>query len=138
MTFDQKTSPDEMARETATDDGCQARMRPDTYSVPSRCRKPVKGALTDGTPVCGIHLAVEGNRTRKKEERDRQRAMQDRIREAVQTACSELAAFGINATPDSMAGFGYTGKIITSPGEILGALRTRSIQISEGRHGGSS
>ena len=114
--------------------GCQARMRSDVWTRWRICGNPVKGALMDGTSVCGIHLAVERKQAQRNEEYDRHKAGQDRLREEARAACENLAHAGIGATPEYNRGAhegGYTGMVVVSPSEILAAinaLRARSVQ----------
>ena len=125
-----------------TETRCEARMRAATDSRARDCGNPVKGTLADGTSVCGIHLAVERNRTRKNEEYERQRALQGRLQEGAKEACLDLADVGIHARPEYTRGVrggegGWTGNVVVSPSAILKAISTRrdSAQVSEGRDG---
>ena len=141
----ERAKPEAEATESAAEAQgaqCRARMRTDVWSRWRVCGRPVKGALADGTPVCGIHLAVERQRTESKNEHDRQRALQDRLFEAAKAACLDLADAGIYAKPEyqntpSGGARGYTGLVVASPSEILEAIsaRTSGIQVSEGRDG---
>jgi hypothetical protein len=45
----------------------------DSWSYSSRCGKPVKGTLRDGTPVCGLHKSVQDRQIKEAEERESRR-----------------------------------------------------------------
>ena len=111
-----------MAAKTTAGTECQAHVSTG-WSGGRACGNPAKGTLADGKPACGVHLAAQRKRAQKEEEYQRRRAQELRLQKAAGAACDRLAEVGIFAKPewDGNSG-GYTGMIVTSPGEILAAI----------------
>lgn len=102
----------------------------DSWSYSSRCGKPVRGHLRDGTPVCGLHKSVEQRRIRKEEEEASRREVNAYLKDQMQGKCDEITeATGVTTKLHYRRGYNYfhisldSEYILVKADELIAAIQ---------------
>ena len=90
-----------------------------------QCGKAAKGVSPQGSPVCGLHLAMYERRTHLVAAADAEIDASDSNKRRASQACDLLEALGIKATinhSDRSAAGRYTGLVTLDPAAIFPSL----------------